>query len=188
MKYFLIISFILIYSVTVFASDFAEKEVAILDSLLLIASENESGLEALVEYIDKLTTKKEFNKSPLLLSYRGIAEAVKGKYAFWPFTKLSYLNDGLELMNEAVTKDSLNIKIRYMRFTVLNSLPGIVGHSSFADSEANKLYTQLVEMNNSDSKLYNSIASLLVKSERLNDNQVDELLKYYIVEKQWVLI
>jgi len=39
-------------------------------------------------------------------------------------------------------------------------------------------------MKNSDNKLYYSVASLLVNSERLSDNQVDELLKYYNVDAQ----
>lgn len=184
MKYYLITLLIIFISTNVFSSDDDKNEFVILDSLLLDASENESGIETLMEYIDNLSNKNEFNKLPLLLSYKGITEAIKAKYAFWPFTKLSYLNYGLQLMNSAVNKDSKNVKIRYMRFTVLNSLPGIVGHSSFADREAEKLFTQLVELNNSEIELYNKIASLLVDSERLSAKENDTLVKLYNVERK----
>jgi hypothetical protein len=182
MRYLLIICLVYIFSNTAVASDYEKNEFVVLDSLLFEASHNESGLDALENYIDSLSNMDEFNKLPLLLSYRGITEALKGKYAFWPFSKLSYLNDGLDLMDEAINKDSSNIKTRYMRFTVLNSLPAIVGHSDFADKEAKKLYAQLAESKISDKELYDSIASLLVQSERLSTEESKILIKKFNVE------
>lgn len=184
MKYYLLIFLITLFSAITLASDYNKKEIIILDRLLLDASENESAIKELVYFIDSLSHNDEFNKLPLLKSYKGVAEALKGKYAFWPFSKLSYLNDGLKLMDEAVNEDSSNVKIRYMRFTVLDKLPAILGHSANADKEAKKLYTQLIELNNSENKFYRNVASLLVESERLSTKEVEILLKHYNVVRQ----
>lgn len=184
MKHYLFTFLMILFSATILASDYDKKEIIILDRLLLDASENESAIKELVNFIDSLSNKNEFNKLPLLKSYRGVAEALKGKYALWPFSKLSYLNDGLKLMDEAVNEDSSNVKIRYMRFTVLDRLPAIIGHSANADKEAKKLYTQLIEQNNSENKFYRNVANLLVKSERLSSKEVEILLKHYSVVRQ----
>ena len=184
MKFYLITFLMIIFSFIIFASDYDKKEILILDSLLLDASENELSVKVLVDFIDSLLIKDEFNKLPLLTSYKGAAEVLKGKYAFWPFSKLSYLNDGLELMDKAVQSDSTDIKTRYMRFIVLHSLPAILGHSSYADKEPNKLFSKLVELNNSENKFYKTVASLLVNSDRLNSKEVKILLEHYNVAKK----
>ena len=87
-------------------------------------------------------------------------------------------------MNEAVNIDSTDIKIRYIRFSVLNSLPGILGYSSQADEEAVILYHQILEPKNSENNFYKTVATSLVNCERLNDEEVETVIKNYNLEKK----
>jgi hypothetical protein len=61
---------------------------------------------------------------------------LKAKYESNPFTKLSYFNEGKDLIERSILRDPNNIELRYIRFTIQRNLPGFLNYDQdiFRDS------------------------------------------------------
>ncbi len=84
-------------------------------------------LEKCFEFDKSITALKD--TSPLTQAYKAAAEALIAKHSWNPVTKFSYLNSAQKLLDEAVSKDALNIEIRFLRLYIENSIPAYMGMS-----------------------------------------------------------
>ncbi len=169
--------FFLLLSVKLFASDLAEDKLDQIRTTYYKSVENESYVDSLFNYLNPLIANSGESVNPLLVAYLGAAESVKAKHAFWPFTKLSYLNESMDTLAKAVSMDENNLEIRFMRFSILHFVPGILGYSEERKSDLTKII-ELLE-NESYSGLpmdiVEGIISFMVESERLNDVQLNSI-------------
>lgn len=62
------------------------------------------------------------------LGYKGALTMMKASYAWLPMDKLSYFNKGKDLLEQAIKKDPNNIELRYIRFSVQQSVPAMLGY------------------------------------------------------------
>ncbi len=137
--------------------------------------------EDLIDTLETLLAEKfgtETDKLPvLILAYYGAIDAVKSKHAFWPFSKMNYLSSSMEYFEKALKKAPTSLEIRFMRFSILHYVPGILGYSEERDLDINMVYNLLLRKNYSevDYKLQVGIAEFLVKSERLSEERIAAL-------------
>jgi hypothetical protein len=118
---------------------------------------------------------------PIILAYFGGAEALKAKHAFWPFNKLSYFNSAMGILETAVNKEPENLEIRFIRFSILNNIPGILGHSKEREIDKNKIILLLCRKNYFQLKesIQDGIIQYMLDSGGLSPEQINLLHKNF---------
>lgn len=87
-----------------------------------ISSKSDKSLcEAMINYLHKE------EKTPLYQAYLGAYQAMWANHVFSPISKLSTFNKGKKNIQAAVSKDTENIEIRILRYSVQNNAPGFLG-------------------------------------------------------------
>lgn len=144
-----------------------------------LSIEDENETEKLIEYIHKKFKRDITKYEPVILAYYGALEALKGKHAFNPFTKLSYLNSSMEKIGESIKKEPYNLEIRFLRFSILHHLPSILGYSKERKEDAIIIYDLLLLKDYSmlEKDIQKGIVEFMIESERLSKKQVNELRK-----------
>jgi hypothetical protein len=117
--------------------------------------------------------------SPLLLSYYGGAETLLAKHAFNPFTKFNRLRQGLALIARAIDREPNNLEIRFMRFSILHHVPGILGYGRERDDDMNRVCLLLVEGDtaNLPPAIRAGMVTFMLESGRLSPLQAAALQK-----------
>lgn len=144
-----------------------------------LSIEDENETERLIEYIHKKFRRDITKYEPIILAYYGALEALKGKHAFNPFTKLSHLNSAMEKIGESIKKEPYNLEIRFLRFSILHHLPSILGYSKERKEDAIIIYDLLLLKDYSmlEKGIQKGIVEFMIESERLSKKQVNELKK-----------
>jgi hypothetical protein len=65
---------------------------------------------------------------PVLVCYKGASEMIQAKYSFNPFTKWEKFNKGKELLQKAINRDTLDLEMRFIRFSIQSNLPSFLGY------------------------------------------------------------
>jgi hypothetical protein len=143
------------------------------------AIEDEDKTYDLEEFIMDKYSDDYSSYSPLVLAYYGGIQTLKAKHAFNPISKLSHLISGLNRLEEAIEISPDNLEIRFMRFSILDNVPGILGYSEERDSDQNKICFLLLQKNYSslNYKIQKGIAEYMISSDRLNEQQKNEVLE-----------
>lgn len=63
------------------------------------------------------------NQHPVVLAYKGAAEASMAKHAWSPYSKLKHVKSALKTFEQAVALDKKNAEIRFLRFTLEHYIP-----------------------------------------------------------------
>lgn len=92
------------------------------------------------------------NSSAVILCYKGAAEMLKAKYAFNPFTKMSFFNKGKELIERSIARDTSCIESRFVRFTIQCNLPGFLGYNKNIRSDSTMIANGLPGLTDNDLK------------------------------------
>lgn len=74
---------------------------------------NEDAVEKGFTYLDKALQLDSTNA--IALAYRGSLRTMRGRDAWWPFTKLSHVDKGIDEMDKSVDISSDNITVRLVR-------------------------------------------------------------------------
>jgi hypothetical protein len=72
---------------------------------------------------------------PVLLCYKGANEMITAKYALNPFVKYKKVNTGKIMIQKAVCRDTLNLEMRFIRYSIQSSLPAFLGYRSQLESD-----------------------------------------------------
>lgn len=144
-----------------------------------LSIENEEETEKLIEFIYKKFSRDFSKYEPIILAYYGSLEALKGKHAFNPFNKLSYLNSSMEKIGESIKQEPYNLEIRFLRFSILHHLPSILGYSKERKEDMIIIYDLLLLKDYSilGKEIQKGIVEFMIESERLSKKQVNELKK-----------
>ena len=147
--------------------------------------ENENYIDSLENMLVKKFGTDTAQYSPIALAYLGGLEALKSKHAFWPFDKMSYLNDSMDLFAEALEKEPSNLEIRFMRFSILYYVPGILGYQSEEESDLRKVYNLLLEKEFSsvDYEIQEGMAEFLLNSDMLTNEEENILVNRFTLAR-----
>jgi hypothetical protein len=126
------------------------------------------------QFYNELQTINDSKLSPIALAYKGASICIMAKHTFSPFKKLSYLDEGMPKINNAVKKDINNIEIRYIRYCIESSIPSFLGKSTHIDEDIDKMVTLLISSNRWQS-LEKKIYKFLLEDENVSKEQKDIL-------------
>lgn len=93
--------------------------------------------KAAEKFYNKL--KKINSSEPLMMAYFGISQAVKARHAINPYNKLSYLRNGMKVLNSAVAKSQDDLEIRFLRFSIEHYIPSFLGYSQHLEADRKKI-------------------------------------------------
>jgi hypothetical protein len=79
-------------------------------------------------FINKMETLKN-STDPVINSYYGMALLLEAKHGLNPYTKLNNFKKGREILDNAVTKASQNVEIRFLRFSVQTNAPFFLNYN-----------------------------------------------------------
>lgn len=116
---------------------------------------------------------------PIIKAYVGATEMLAAKYSWNPISKISFLKNGINKVNEAVSNDTENIEIRFLRFYIENSLPKYLGlsHDLSADKEIIIRHLEnLADLNiTKDIALY--INEYMIDSGQCSKEEIEQITK-----------
>lgn len=141
--------------------------------------EDEDELDKLENFLKNNYGTNFNNIDPIITAYYGAVEALKGKHAFFPFTKLNYVISSQKILVKAIEMEPESIEIRFIRFSILHHLPGILGYGKERDEDLAKLYYLLLKKDYSEvsMEIQKGIVEFMLDSERLTDLQTTQLQK-----------
>lgn len=118
----------IIYSI-IFFSIFSLKTFAVsLEEVRKNYSSLVSNEELCEKFMKDLNSKK--NSSAVFLAYLGGVQAIWANHVFNPLSKLNTFNEGKSNIEAAIRKDPYNIEIRFIRYSIQKSAPGILDYKS----------------------------------------------------------
>ena len=97
--------------------------------------------------------------TPALLCYKGANEMIQAKYALNPIAKLEKFNKGKKLIKRAFDRDTSNLEIRFIRFSIQKNLPAFLGYHD--ELETDKLFLLKNNKNNKDPQVKEMIFNYL---------------------------
>ncbi|WP_310992925.1 hypothetical protein [Aequorivita marina] len=87
--------------------------------------------------LDEELTDVKLTDKPVLAAYKGAALTLKAKFAKGIKHKKEFFKEGVSFIEAAVKADSTNIEIRYLRMSVQENSPKILGyHKDVAEDKA----------------------------------------------------
>ena len=102
--------------------------------------------------------------APVLVCYKAASEIIQAKYALNPIVKLEKFNKGKELLKKAISRDTLDLEMRFIRFSIQSNLPAVLGYH--ADLNTDKRFLLDKTKDNKDPELkeiiYNYLSTLPV--------------------------
>lgn len=141
------------------------------------AVEESDSVKALEQMVTELSKSNKLHSDEILTAYRGGIMALKAKHAFWPFSKLSYLNESMEILDSIISKVPDNLEIRFMRYSILHYVPDFLGWGDEKKADASKIYVLLMakEYKGLPDELITGITQFMLDSDRLSPLQEAEL-------------
>ena len=110
---------------------FSNPEIPVLRSLYYKAAVDKDSWKQMAELLSPIDAKSP----PILVCYKGVSEIMEAKYVISPWNKLNSFNSGKELIESAVNRDSENLEIRFLRFSVQTNLPSFLNYHDHIDSD-----------------------------------------------------
>jgi hypothetical protein len=96
---------------------------------------------------------------PLLVCYKGANEMIQAKYMLNPMNKLEKFNKGKKLINKAFSRDTLNLEMHFIRYSIQSNLPAFLGYHD--DLVKDKQFLLLNTRDNKDAELKEMIFNYL---------------------------
>ena len=142
----------------------------ILISFFLVTLSNAQSLSTVrKEYYEAINSSKATNRlhdklkkapsnDPLFMAYLGSTQALKARFSWNPYNKLSYLSEGLKTLGEAVRKSPRNLEIRFLRFSLVHYLPSFLGYKNTLHADK-KIIIELIH-----NKQFGAVDTALLKN------------------------
>ena len=107
--------------------------------------------------------------APVLVCYKGASKMIDAKYVFNPIIKFADFNKGKEMISKAISRDTLNLEMRFIRYSIQSNLPFFLGYND--DLKSDKRFLLANSRNSKDTELkemifnYFSTSSVIKKEE-----------------------
>jgi hypothetical protein len=157
-----------------YSESVSKEEIQDIKKAMLRAVESSSVTDSLY---NKLVSKK--SKSALIIAYVGTLEALKAKHSWNPYNKIKYVAQSRSTMKIAIDKESDNLEIRFLRFSIQHYTPGFLGYSKELEEDRKAIVTQFTNKTfGTDQVLIQSIADFMIKSKRCSASEILLFKKY----------
>lgn len=133
------------------------------------AGQREDSAKKMYSMLKPVTETSE----PVLLCYKGALTMMQAKFFFNPFTKFGYFLKGKRLVENAIARDSSNIEMRYLRFTLQSNLPSFLCYNSQLKTDKDYLINHCLLLSNP--VLQEIIISFLLTSKYCSNEDVKKL-------------
>ncbi len=127
---------------------------------------------------DAVCRKLESIKNPdaLTLAYLGSIQAIKGKHAWNPVNKMSYLKQGFSTIDRAVLKDPNLLEVRFLRFSLQYYVPAFLGYSKNLIADKDKIVSLIRNTTASNLKMekevFKNIVNFMIDSKKCTAQEV----------------
>jgi hypothetical protein len=134
---------------------------------------------------DKQAGEKFYNllhdytgQDALVLGYKAASEAIKARDASM-LNKLTYVQQSAKTFDQAVSLDSNNAEIRFLRFSVESNLPPFLGLSKHVDEDKAFLLQAALQHPGSgmDAEAFQTVRGFLVDRKHVSDDEAQRLAR-----------
>jgi hypothetical protein len=133
--------------------------------LYVKAATDESACRSLVKKLADQSTSKHTT----LAGYKACAHMMMANYVYSPISKLSYFNEGKDLLEKCILADRNNIELRFLRFAVQSNVPSFLGYSNELSKDKKFLLSEI--QNVTDLELKEMILSFLKSSDHVSKEE-----------------
>jgi hypothetical protein len=84
---------------------------------------------------------------PLIIGYRAAVKMIMAKHTLNPIYKYIYFVEGKKLLEAAVSKDSNNIELRFIRLSIQTNVPAFLGYKSELEKDKDFVRANLKKLN-----------------------------------------
>jgi hypothetical protein len=164
-----------------FTSQAKESEMKFIRETFYLAVEDETELDKLEKYIIRNYSEDPSVYPPVILAYSGGVDALKAKHVFSPFSKVKFLLRSLETLNEAVSRGSGDLEIRFIRFSVIDNIPSFLGYGKERNEDKEVIIKELLkgDYRNLDKETQKGLTEYLLESSNVTETEKSILNKYY---------
>lgn len=120
-----------------------------------------------------LSILEKQEQNAFILGYKGATKMVMAKHVFNPFTKLNYFNTGKKLLNTAISKDSENVELIFLRYATQVSAPSVLGYNKHIEGDK-KLILRKLSNDQIEDQLAKTIISFM-KQQKLTPDERQQL-------------
>jgi len=124
------------------------------------ASKNSRKCDELYSKLDV----KEVEQHPVLLGYKGAAQAIRAKHSFFPHLKYARFREAMQILDRAIIKDEHNVELRFLRFTIQSNSPAFFNYRGQIQ-EDKKIITEALPQITDDEGLIEAISTALLESD-----------------------
>ncbi|MGF7082123.1 hypothetical protein [Mucilaginibacter sp. UYCu711] len=120
--------------------------------------------------LNKLMLQVDSDAAPLLVCYKGANEMIQAKYTINPIVKFAKFNKGKDLIKKAFSRDTLNLEMRFIRFSIQSNLPTFLGYRDELDNDKRYLLNNTKDSKDTILKemIFNYLTGLnVIKQEEL---------------------
>ncbi|MFY0624669.1 MAG: hypothetical protein JXR07_00115 [Reichenbachiella sp.] len=116
--------------------------------------------EQLIKWID------EEQDGPIIeQAYQGLSMTLMAEHVFSPLNKLSYFQDGKELIEKCIKENPNNPELRYIRLIVQLNAPYFLGYNDNIENDL-KIFTTMIEQ---DLLQTNQMAKNILNTKHIDD-------------------
>ncbi len=109
--------------------------------------------------LKKLLMDIDSNSTDLLYCYKGAVEMVQAKYSINPMVKLESFGRGKTWIERAISRDTANLEMRFIRYSIQRNLPVFLGYRDALVKDRRFLLVHIVGAR--DEELKNMIVNYL---------------------------
>ena len=120
-------------------------------TLLQTGEQSEKSAKTLIK---KSNTAYKSTQEPIYAGFLAVGNFFMAKHAFNPIKKMSYFNEGKELMETALQSDPKNLEIRLMRLITQENAPAILGYNKHIKEDRSYLTKEYKNTADNDLKIY----------------------------------
>lgn len=144
--------------------------------------ENSDTADEFNQYFTGPQVKSEVSKYPFLLAFYGASETLIAKHSYNPYKKVKYLNTGLDKISKAIAADPENLEIRFLRYSILYHLPGILGYGDDRLADAVYIVDKLANGGgrNLPPKILQGIVEFMLDSSDLTHHERNQIRRLYV--------
>jgi len=130
---------------------------------------------------DKVVCEEAFSKfsqldqpeSFLLTGYKGAVTVAMSKHLKTAKEKMTYFNDGKKLIEEAISRDTRNLELKFIRFTIQTNIPPILKYNKNISEDKTYILENLGHLKNN--VVRSRIKAYLLISKELSSEEKDKL-------------
>lgn len=127
---------------------------------MFFAAQTESAKKDFYNYCVNLQ-----NKTNTQIAYSGVAAAMYAEVVSNVSDKLQFFNSGKSIIEKSIARDSYNPELRFLRFSVQEKAPRMLGYSSNLEEDADLIYYALTNgYANKNDNYWSTVIKFIVAS------------------------